>query len=127
MKNRHKITPDIRKILTNTATSLPKMQKVGPTGLPAFRVLDKCVMGRDLPDDAPIEGGGKPSPNKLYHSKIKEPLYLNHSVNLNEIFMKDGMAGVKAYTQFIMEEYAKKATPEVKSIEPEPVLNPTEY
>ena len=126
MKNRHKITPEVRKVLANTVKSLPPMQKIGATGMPLFRLLNKCVMGRDLPEDAPIEGGKKPSPYKLYHTKIKEPIYLNHSVNLNEIFMKDGMAGVKAYTQFVMEEYSNKNTSETKPTEPKPVLNPTE-
>jgi len=123
MKNKYKITPEIRKIIAKTAESLPKMQKIGSTGKPLFRLLNKCVMGKDLPKDAKIHGVKNPSPNKLYHTTIKDPIYLNHSVSLNDIYVKDGMAGVKTYTKFILEEYASKNASDVKPIEPEQALN----
>lgn len=91
MKNKYKLTPDIHKDLINVAKTMPASQRVDRNKKPMFRIVTQLK-------SSVLEG------EKIKNSftNIKEPIMVNHEVNLREVYQKDGPAGVREYVEFFM-------------------------
>lgn len=102
----NKLTPEATKTIDNLVLTLPKFQKKHPVnGNLMFRTLTKRVQGKDLPKW--YKKSHDWSPMEFYTYKYKEPILVNHKVNLIECFKKDGYTGLQHYVNALSDFYDK--------------------
>lgn len=91
-QNKFKLTPQVYKQLMEIAHDLPQLQQLTPTGKPMYRAKPVFV-GTDLTREAALNKMG-------YRNTIqrnKEPLLVNHEVQLIDRYQRLGMDAVNAY------------------------------
>ena len=117
-KNKFKLTPEAHKQIITIATALPKLQKTDKSGTPLFRVVTKVVKGFDLPPGT-LVGGKEPDTKKNYVQKGKEPLLVNHEVNMVSEYKLYGQKGIDDYRASILAvlERDKKIVKEIQKQE----------
>jgi hypothetical protein len=112
LKNKFKLTPEVYKSIKLLAQNLPKFQKRDAAGNLLWRDVSKFDGLKDF-----MQGGGKiPTTYKKQILKGKEPLLVNHEVNMVEIYQKDGWVGLNRYVDFFKELSQKNH----ESVEPKP-------
>jgi len=91
-----KITPEISKAIKILAKHLPTMQRL-ENGKPMARILKmEKILGKDMkPEDkAQFKDFDE---NATYTRQVKEPVLLNHEVNLTTAYRKAGNKGTEEY------------------------------
>jgi hypothetical protein len=111
--NQFKLTPEACKMINGLLKILPQFQRRNEKGDLMFRANTKLVQGKDLPQGTILNGGEKINKDKMYVQRFKEPILVNHSVNLYEIYQKDGQTGVDAYVNFFMDLHEKNKKSQV--------------
>lgn len=84
MKTNFKLTPQAYSAILEIANKLPKLVKTNPNGSCQIRTITE------------YKGG------KTYTQK-KEPVYVNHQVQLIKTFKQYGNSGVNKYVEFVNE------------------------
>ena len=112
LKNKFKLTPEVYKSIKLISKSLPKFQRKDSQGNLMWREVSKFDGVKNFK-----QGGGKiPTTYEKQILKGKEPLLVNHEVNMVEIYQKDGLVGLNRYVDFFKELSQKNH----ESVEPKP-------
>lgn len=129
MKYKHKISPQVHKDIIAIAQELPPLQKLSKQGKPLFRAVSKFVKGSDLPANVKIKGQPEPKvrtmeellserpalqdervgpdPNKMYIRHGREPILVNHKLNLIDSYQNEGPEGMKRYVASVKAIFQK--------------------
>jgi len=102
MKQKNKITFEIRKQIHNLSMSLPQVPFFieGKNGMVPQRIATgKRVSARELPDEE-IKRIGV-SLSGMYVQRGQVTRMMNHKVNLNKAYEQDGDAGIVAYSAYV--------------------------
>lgn len=95
-KNKYKLTPEVYKTIKLISKSLPVCQRKDANGNLMWRTISKFDGTEHFQ-----QGIGKIP--RSFTKKIrtgKEPILVNHEINLVEIYQKDGQNGVDSYVKF---------------------------
>jgi hypothetical protein len=106
-KQNNKITPQVYKQLESLSKELPQFQRKNTDGSLMYRSFGKRVSGYDVPK-ADRETIKDFDVKKYYSQKGQEPVLVNHSVNLRNVYQKEGQTGVDAYCNFFKSEHEKQ-------------------
>lgn len=91
-KNKFKLTPEVYKSIKLISKTLPVCQRKDKNGNLMWRAVSKFDGTKDFSESL-----------KSYTKIIrtgKEPILVNHEINLVEIWQKDGQNGVDSYVKF---------------------------
>lgn len=98
MKRKHKLTPQIHKQIIESAKLLPKLVKLKPDGItPEQHYVSKKVRGYELEEGTKIKDGSKINPNELYKVQSLVQNFINHEVEMINLFWQNGEDAVKNY------------------------------
>lgn len=112
LKNKFKLIPEVYKSIKSLAQNLPKFQKRDAAGNLLWRQTSKFDHTEHFQ-----QGNGKtPTTYTKHILKGKEPVLVNHEVNMVEIYQKDGWIGLNRYVDFFKELSQKNHEP----VEPKP-------
>lgn len=98
-QNKYKLTAKAYKTLTLTADLLPKFQRKDKSGNLMWTTKTEFKGTKDFNEE-------KGTYTKITN-QLKEPLLVNHHVNLREIYQKDGNRGVQLYVKYFTDEMEK--------------------
>ncbi len=122
MTKKHHLGPDDYKAIVDRSQKLPQLVRLTPNGEPMSRSITKTVKGKNLPEGTKVTvtKGGKsfeadPEAETLYVQHIKEPVWVNHKVEMVSAFWKNGNQGVIEYINRVEAIAAKSAEKEVSS------------
>jgi len=100
-KNKFKLTPEAHTKIKLLAKEFPKLQKLSKNGEPLFRLLTITKKGSELPPDTKLNSGESINKDKVYVTRVKEPILVNHELNMIDVYKKDGEAGIIDYVKYI--------------------------
>jgi len=118
MKKNNKLTPQIHKEIVSLAQQLPVMYRTTKDGKALMPVQTKVVKGSEI-ESGKLSNGDDVNPDKLYISKNRQPLTVNHEVEMIDLYQKKGMTAVNNYAGMVVmmakqaEESQKKQELEV--------------
>lgn len=92
---KHQAYKDIKTI----SASLPKFQRKNPDGSLMYSERVKTVLGKDLPKEYKKKNDWFPMRN--YTIRTKEPVLINHEVNMIKLYNEKGMDAVNGYIESI--------------------------
>lgn len=102
IKNNFKLTPDIRAEIIVISRQLPKLHRKNTGGELMYRAATQIVKGSDLPHKVLINNKKtEPHPDKKYLQRGREPILINHEVNLIKVYMQKGQPGIDDYVKTI--------------------------
>jgi hypothetical protein len=90
-KNKLNLTPDAYKKLITISGELPRLQKLDKNGNPLYK-SNPLFVGYVMDDN-------KLSRYTKKIQRIKEPVLVNHAVNLVDIYQQKGWPGVDKYVE----------------------------
>lgn len=118
MKKNNKLTPQTHKEIVSLAQQLPVMYRTTKDGKALMPVQTKVVKGSEI-ESGKLSNGDAVNPDKLYISKNRQPLTVNHEVEMIDLYQKKGMVAVNNYAGMVVmmakqaEENQKKQELEV--------------
>ncbi|MCE3278016.1 MAG: hypothetical protein K0S44_207 [Bacteroidetes bacterium] len=110
----NKITPQVYKTLVETAAKLPPFQRKDKNGNLLWRAASRFVKGSELTQKVTADGKAI-KPDEMYVQQGRQPLLVNHQVNLIEVYMKDGQPGVDEYVDFFANIHEESKTKKEKT------------
>lgn len=95
LKNKFRLTSEVDKQIKEICKSLHAFQRRDKNGELMFRTVTKFKGTENFQKKS--NGGLK---YRTVLDKIKEPIMVNHYMNLTEIYQKDGQTGIDTYVKF---------------------------
>jgi hypothetical protein len=95
MKKNNRLTPEVYKEILELAGTLPVMYRTGANGKVLMPMSSKLVKGSEI--EGKLSNGDDPNPNKNYVQKQRQPLTVNHAVEMIDLYKTKGITAVKNY------------------------------
>ena len=109
MKKNNKLTPEVYKEILTLADSLPVMYRTDAKGKVLMPMQTKMIKGSEI-EGGKLSNGDDANPDKNYIQKGRQPLKVNHAVEMINLFKTKGIAAVKNYAGriFMMAKQAEE-------------------
>lgn len=113
MKKNNKLTPEVYKEILELAATLPTMYRTDANGKVLMPMQTKMVKGSDI-EGGKLSNGDDANPDKNYIQKQRQPLIVNHSVEMIDLYKTKGIVAVKNYAGrvFLMAKQSEEAKTE---------------
>jgi len=113
MKKNNKLTPEVYKEILELAETLPAMYRTDANGKVLMPMQTKMVKGSEI-EGGKLSNGDDANPDKNYIQKQRQPLTVNHSVEMIDLYKTKGIVAVKNYAGrvFLMAKQSEEAKTE---------------
>ena len=113
MKKNNKLTTTVYKEILELAATLPVMYRTDAAGKVLMPMQSKIVKGSEI-EGGKLSNGDDANPDKNYIQKVRQPLTVNHAVEMLDLYKREGIVAVKNYAGrvFMMAKKSEEAKTE---------------